>query len=171
MGVEDRIIEIRTSEAIRKNLMGQEGKLYLIAKFMGHAITKQSQDISYLNFEMFNEDPDTIPIMDSDVTSYDIGYTFDGLSRGLNLEILCKDYEGVIKMSWEGKFYYHEENNSLQRYVPDERLEKIIDSLYNVVEQRIQEEYRKIKKQEIKEAPKLEQEELRRLRDKWGDAI
>jgi hypothetical protein len=171
MNVEERIIEQRTLEAIRKNLMGQQGKLYLIAKVLGNAITQQSAGGNFLNFDMFNEDPDTIPILEDDATSHDIGYVFNGLSRGLNIEIICKDYEGVIKLTWDGFCYYHEEANVLMKYVPNDKLEKMVDSLFTVVENKVQEEYRRLKKQEIKEAPKLEQEELRRLRDKWGDII
>jgi hypothetical protein len=171
MNIEDRILEQRTAEAIRKNLMGQQGKIYLIAKVLGQAITHQSEGGNFLSYDMFTEDVDAIPILADDATSHDVGYTFDGLSRGLNINIICKDYEGEIKLFWDGYCYYHEDNNVLQRYVPNGALEKILDSLYTVVENRIHEEYRKMKKKEIQEAPKLEREEIERLRDKWGDIL
>ena len=112
-----------------------------------------------------------IPILPEDASSYDIGYFFDGLSRGLHLEIVCHDYEGTIKVNYNGYCYYHEENNALSRYYPYEPLEKLIDSLYTVVEDKIQKKYVEMKKQEMKEAPVLEQIEIQKLREKWGNII
>lgn len=171
MNIEEKIIEQRTAEAIQKNLMGQNGKLYLIAKFLGHAITKQSEGSHILEYDAWEDDPDLIPTLPEDASSYDTGYFFDGLSRGLHLEIVCNDYEGTIKLSYNGYPYYHEENNGLLRYRPDTNLEKIIDSLYSVVEDKIRIKYQEMKRQEMKEAPALENLELQKLREKWGDII
>jgi hypothetical protein len=171
MNIEEKIIEQRTSEALKKNLMGQSGKIYLIAKFLGSSITKQSDDTNFLNYDPWEDDPDKIPILSDDVTSYDVGYAFDGLRRGLHLEIVCNDYDMSIKLHYEGYCYYHEEDNALLRYYPYETLEKIIDSLYEVVENKIQETYIKMRQEEVKLAPELEKAEIQRLRDKWGNII
>ena len=173
MNIENRIIEQRTAEAMQKNLMGQQGKLYLIAKFLGHAILKQSDPDNILYYDgMYDEFNDNnIPIMDDSVSSYEVGYNFDGLSRGINLNIMCNDQMSTIKMYYDGYCYYEEENNQLSRYVPNALIEKQIDSLYLVVEEKVKEMYRKMKAEEIKKASKIEKEEIRRLREKWGDIL
>ena len=171
MNVEEKIREQRTNEAIQKNFMGQQGKIYLIAKFLGSPITKQTDSESMLPWDYLPEENNEILILGEDSTSYDIGYFLDGLQRGLNIEIFCNDYEGTIKLKWEGYTYYEEESNALLRYYPYPPLEKIVDSLYGVVEQKIQYQYQELRKKEIKQAPELEKSELERLRDKWGNII
>lgn len=171
MDVEEKIREQRTNEAIQKNYMGQQGKIYLIAKFLGTPITKQTDSVGMLPWDYLPEENDEIQILGEDSNSYDIGHFFDGLNRGLNLEIICHDYDGTIKLKWEGYTYYEEENNTLVRYYPYPPLEKIVDSLYTVVEDRIKQQYEKLRKEEIRQAPALERAEIERLRDKWGNII
>lgn len=173
MNIENRIIEQRTAEAMQKNLMGQQGKLYLIAKFLGHAIIHQSEGENTLYYDgMYDQlEETTIPIMDDNVSSYEIGYNFDGLTRGINLNIMCNDQLSTIKLYYDGYCYYEEENNQLLRYVPNGLIEKQIDSLYGVVEEKVKEKYRQMKVEEIKEASKIEKEEIRRLREKWGNIL
>lgn len=173
MNIENRIVEQRTAEAMQKNLMGQQGKLYLIAKFLGHAILRQSEGDNLLYYDgMFDDlNETTIPIMDESITASEIGYNFDGLSRGINLNIMCNDQLSTIRMYYDGYCFYEEENNQLLRYVPNDLIEKQIDSLYVVVEEKVKDKYRKMKAEEIKEASKIEKEEIRRLRNKWGDII
>jgi hypothetical protein len=174
MNIENRIVEQRTAEAIQKNLMGKQGKLYLISKVLGSPIVTQSDSGNFLDYEWMyglNEDYDALPVMDDSVTSHEVGYNFDGLTRGINLNIMCNDYSDTIKLYYDGYCYYEEESNQLLRYVPNTLIESHIDSLFGAAENKVREQYRNAKAAEIKEASKLEREELARLRDKWGNII
>lgn len=115
---EKRIQELRTVEATRKNLMGLNGKLGKILKYMGEPIISQNMggaytDTNYLNpYDNFDEDKPEFPYMEGDhlndeplgdgwrsERNYDIanvslskiGWLFDSMDRGIHLEIKYKE--------------------------------------------------------------------------------
>ena len=171
MDIEDRIKEQRTNEAISKNLMGAEGKLFLIAKYLGHAITKQSTDYNTLDIDDFWSDLEEIPTLDESTSFYDIGYFYEGNLEGNRIEIVCKEDEANIKMFLDGYLYYEEDGGALQKYYPYPPLEKLVENLYNRVEQLLKIKLAKYQKEEEKQMPIEEQRELNRLREKWGNII
>jgi len=170
MDIEEKIREQRTLEAISKNLMGFEGKLFLIARFLGDPITSQTSDQTWLETDDFwSEDTDNLPIFSEDESFADIGYVYNGLSDGLHLEIICQENQSTIKVYYEGHLYYEEEQGTLNRYFPYEILEKHIDNLYERVEKKIQILVKKEKPNQEKQIKKMEFNEVRRLREKWGN--
>lgn len=172
MDIEDRIREQRTNEAIHKNLVGFEGKLFLIAKILGYPITKQSDEQTILETDDFwNINEDEIPTFDDNVSFHDIGYFYDGLSSANRIEIICKEHEGTIKVTYKGFVCYEEESGLLLKYVPNQEWEDIVERLYKVVEERIKAKYEEYKAEQKVNIHKAEKEELERLRKKWGDIV
>lgn len=172
MDIEEKIREQRTNEAVKKNYMGFEGKLFLIAKILGHAITKQSEDMFSLETDDFWKiDDNEIPTFDEGVSFHDIGYFYDGTSLGNRIEIVCKENEGTIKLTYKGFACYEEESGFLTKFIPHEDWENIVEKLYEIVEKRIKEKYEEYKAAQKDSLKKVEQDEINRLRNKWGDII
>ena len=101
----------------------------------------------------------------------DIGYVYNGLSNGIHLEIICKENEGTIKVYFEGYLYYEEELGNLNRYVPYAPLEKHIENIYSRVEEKVKNMIKKEKPIQEKQIKKMEFDEIRKLREKWGNII
>ena len=173
MDIEARILEQRTNEAVQKNYMGMEGKIYRIAKYLGFEIIKDSGFSETIDYdEMFDiTDPNTIPILDEGPVSYNIGYSYDGLSSGRNIEIVSNDYEQTIKLYCKGYLVYHEEHGTLMAFVPHDMWEKTVDDLYEKVQEKIKRKMEEIKKEEEQVVAELAQHELQKLRSKWGDIV
>jgi hypothetical protein len=173
MSIESRIQEQRTNEAIKKNYMGQEGKIYLIAKYIGHEIVRDSENSETIDFDsMFeNNDGNTIPVLDEDAYSFGLGYNYNGLEFGYHLEITCMDFEQIIKLYYKGFLVYHEENGNLIQFIPNNMWEELVEKLYNRVKEILQIKLKKYELAEKAELSKLENEELNRLRSKWGNII
>ena len=172
MDIEDRIREQRTNQATQKNLIGFEGKIYLIAKVLGHAITKQSDEQAILETDDFwNIDNDEIPTFEDNVSFHDVGYFYDGLSAANGIEIICKEHEGTIKLNYKGFTVYEEESGILAKYIPNPEWEETIERLYKVVEEKIKIKYEEYKNTQKANIQKAEKDELERLRGKWGDIV
>lgn len=173
MNIEARIIEQRTNEATKKNYLGMEGKIYRIAKYLGFEIIKDSGYSETLDFDgMFDDpDPNHIPILDENTVSYNIGFSYDGLKYGNNIEIVCNDYEQTTKVYYKGYLVYHEEQGALQAFVPLKEWENLIEDLYKKVEDKIKQKIETIKKEEEQVVAELAQHELQKLRRKWGDIL
>jgi hypothetical protein len=170
MNIEEKIREQRTFEATAKNLMGMEGKFYLIARFLGDPITSQSSDQTFLETDELWDDDEMPSFSDDDIFS-DIGYVYNGLSNGIHLEIICKENEGTIKVYFEGYLYYEEELGNLNRYIPYPPLEKHIENIYSRVEEKVKYMIKKEKPIQEKQIKKMEFDEIRKLREKWGNII
>lgn len=194
MRKEEAIVkEKRTLEATRKNLMGSEGKLGVILKQLGqpiiaHEIGGGMYDQSYLEgYDIYEED-ESLPTMsmgddestpegwewsttpaDADpVSCRQIGWHFDGLSRGMHLEIKYDDLTKTLRLHYRGHLVFEETTGDLTAYVPDLEWEKMINNLYNVAEPMKydkEKEDREEQKTAIKQAKK---NFLQKLRDKWG---
>jgi len=174
MDIEKRIVEERTTEATKKNLMGYQGKIFLVSKILGHEMIKESEGPEYLDFESIyedNTDNDNIQTYSDDSYSYSIGHSFDGLSYGYHINIMFMEYENSIKLWYKGNICYHEEAGNLLMYKPHDEWEKIIDNLFSIAESRVE----KIMKNKVSADKKsfaiLKNRELQRIRDKWGDII
>lgn len=173
MSIENRIQEQRTNEAIKKNYMGQEGKIYLIAKYVGHEIVKDSGSSEVLDFDSVyeNDDDSSIPILDEDTYSFGLGHNYNGLEHGYHMEITCLDYEQSIKLYYKGFLVYYEESGNLIQFIPNKLWEELVDRLYIRVTDILKNRMKKYEKAEQAELAKLEKEEISRLKDKWGDII
>lgn len=172
MSIESRIQEQRTNEAIKKNYMGMEGKLYLIAKYAGDEIVKQSETPEILDFDsIYETDPVGIPYLDEESYSTVLGYNFNGLSNGLHLEITTSEYENKITVYYKSYLVYQEEGGNLISFIPHQSWEEIIEKMYKQVQDRLKEKFKKIQKEEEQLLQKMEKDEIDKLRSKWGGIV
>jgi hypothetical protein len=193
---EKRIKDQRTIEANRKKLMGLEGKLGCILKYLGEPLIQQDQG-DWFHTSHYLEDEEAqdqdwggtpeeiitqIPTEDwgnmaadecyrSERIQYDtqeIGMIFDGLSRGMNLEIRYLNQEHILTLKYEGELVYKEVAGELEAYVPSSDWEYKVDQLFpfakkhevTVVTEAVK------KKKERDHTRKFEF--LDKLRKKWG---
>lgn len=173
MDLEQRIIEQRTTEAIKKNLMGYEGKIFLISKILGQELVKEVEGAETLDFEEMYEipDPESMPTFAEDSYSYPIGHSFDGLSYGYHLNITFLEYENTIRLWYKGTLVYSETAGVLQSYIPHQEWEKVIDNLFSIVEAKVEKMIKQKNQLDKKSFAIFKDRELQRIRDKWGDII
>lgn len=101
----------------------------------------------------------------------EIGWYFNGLSRGMNLEIKYIDLEKKLTVMYEGTCVYQEAFGELERYVPHEVWEDKIERLFKVAKD-VAKQNRKIKKDTLVEDGKKAQKNwLQKMKEKWGFSI
>ena len=187
-GQKEKVIrEKRTIEATHKNLMGISGKLGVIAQVLGHSIVRQGSglnDSTYLDdpYEDFadserasvvsdQEGPeiwrDEIKDMGEDF-SQEEGYVFDGLSRGMHLEIKFWHHNQKLEVSYKGYEVYKETAGELQAYVPLDEWEDLIKRLYKAAKQQAQKLQREGEAEVSRDIQEKKETFWRRLRDRWG---
>jgi hypothetical protein len=157
-----RLVEARAIESIKKKI---PLKLATIAKTLGDPIVEQSGDII---------GDDDIPILDEEsIVMQHLGYAYDHLSAGVNLQVQHWIYGGedggTLKCYYEGKVVFHEENKELQAFVPSKQWEAVVDKLYakSSKVQTEREEASQPEKEKILE--KKGRDLLARLKSLWGN--
>jgi hypothetical protein len=65
-----------------------------------------------------------------------IGMNFDGLTRGMHLEITYKEYEAELIVYFQGNVVYKESKGELISYIPSENWHKLIESLYKIAKEK-----------------------------------
>lgn len=181
------IREKRTMEAVQKNLMGVSGKIGLIAKTFGYPIVRQGSGLNeatYLDdpYEDFVDSEKASTISDQDGPeiwrdeikdmgddfSQEEGYVFDGLSRGMHLEIKFWHHNQKLEVSYKGYEVFKEVAGELHAYAPFPEWEDMIKRLYKVAK----EESKRLKQYEEVEVGKDIEEKKRsfwqRIRYRWG---
>lgn len=97
-----------------------------------------------------------------------IGLHFDGLSRGMHLEIKYDEVSSELIVYYKGYVVYKEIKGELLAYAPYEEWEKWIDTLYKSAKE-IQ---RKLKEEEFEELVKQNEKEKKywwvKIKEKWG---
>jgi hypothetical protein len=97
-----------------------------------------------------------------------IGMHFDGLSRGMHLEIKYDEVSSELVLYYKGYVAYKEIKGELLSYAPNEEWEKWIESLYKVSK----EKQRKIKEKEFEESIKENEKEKsiwwEKIKNRWG---
>jgi hypothetical protein len=100
--------------------------------------------------------------------SNQIGLHFDGLSRGMHMEIKYDELEGEIVLSYKGYIAYKEIKGEIVSYVPNKEWEQWIENLY----QKAQKMQRKLKEEEfesqMQRAEKKKKEWWREIISRWG---
>lgn len=188
------IRERRTSLAVKNNMMGPSGKLGIIVKAFGHPIMYEGGgyvDTNYL------EDPyadftdteyeKTLSGQDGPVAWQDrildgeegaggvydenpnfLGYVFDGLSRGIHMEIKYMRQEHVLRVDYKGYEVYREVAGELEAYSPNEEWEGIINKLHKNAKDKYK-ELKDIEQAELLEAVERKKNSFwERLRTRWG---
>lgn len=167
---EQQIKDRRTVEAIQKEYMGFKGKFVQIAQNLGNEIIDQGyMDENFISYDDFwKTDKDDIQEMDIDQNVELIGWYYEALGIGINLEIFIFDNDKKIKVIYNGRNVYEETAGDLELYVPSDEWEKKIDSIYKLSKNK-----EKNKKQTSKEDLKKEFERNKKnlideLNYKWG---
>lgn len=186
---ERRIKEDRIIQATQKGLIGLDGKFGIIVTNLGQPIIRQSDN----DFGMFTtsylqtEDNDEIKTMDIDGTNDDpqgwewsggkdripattsqIGWHFDGLSRGMHLEIWYLPESFELKVTYKGYLVYKDIKSEIQAYAPFPDWEDKIDTLYKIALEKEKNRRNKEKHERIEESNAKKLSWLQKLRLRWG---
>lgn len=193
--LEIRIKEQRVLEANKKGLIGSSGKLGTILKALGHEIVSHEMEFGLpdpWDLDAEEEPRDSkelmsrLPTMDIEgnqrpsteewgdagdsapCSTRKIGMHFDGLSRGMHMEIMYDDEKSELSVTHKGYTVYKEVMGDIEMYIPGEEWEGWVERLWGVAKE-IQ---RKKKESEFKakaeEADKAKGEWLSSLFRRWG---
>lgn len=170
MNHERLIQEQRTIEAMKKGYMGTEGKFAGIVKKIGYPIYQQGGRYHNQTFleDVYAIENDEIPILDEDEMSYEIGWAFDGLSRGMDLSINFNFYHREIIVNYKGKIVYQEVSGDLEKFIPNEEWENHIDNLLLLTKKIDKNNRLSIKRQKQSLIEEKRKEILEKLKNKWG---
>jgi hypothetical protein len=184
---ENAIREKRTIEATKKNLMSPSGRLGVIAKVLGSPIIRQSSglwDVNLLDdpYEDFSDTEyekttsgqqgpqmykDEI-LTAGDEFAEEEGYVFDGLSRGMHLEIKYWHVNHKLEVSWRGHEVYKEIGGELAAYAPYPEWEDMIGRLYKAAKTQAKDQI-SLEEVEIGEAIERKKRSLwEKLKTRWG---
>lgn len=192
--LELRIKEQRVLEANKKGLMGASGKIGTTLRMLGSDIIYHGEDygVSFLHSDEDKEEPKNakemlsyMPTMDAEsnerptgeewseigeirnVTTRKIGMHFDGLSRGMHMEIKYNEEKSELSVTHKGYLVYKEVMGDLEVYVPGE-WEGWVERLWSLS----REKQRKQKEEEFKEkaekANEAKSDWLEYLIRRWG---
>jgi hypothetical protein len=101
-------------------------------------------------------------------STHDMGFHFDGLSRGMHLEIKCITDTKEITVHHQGYLVYKETAGSLEAYSPSDDWEGKIDRLFVVAQQK-DDRKRAEEKQENLELDRLERRGwVEKMKERWG---
>ena len=190
---ENKIKEERTLEANKKGLVGKNGKIGIILRNLGSPIISQKEggiyrDVNYFEdyYKDSSEDENIIPILEIEnierpqssewseeksprvqATSDAIGLHFDGLSRGMHLEIKYKDFDSELSVSYKGYCVFNETKGELIAYSPGE-WESLIDKLYKVSKEKQRKNNEKQFEESILENEKQKNIWWQKIKSKWN---
>ena len=184
---ENVIREKRTNQATKKNLMGPSGKFGVILQAYGHPVIRQGSGLVDMTFmqdpygdDVYTEYGSTLSgqngpvayrdeILDSyDEYTHTEGLMFDGLSRGMHLDIIYWHVNGEIKVTYRGYLVYREVSGFLDGYAPFDDWEDLVNRLYDAAKEKLK--VRK-KTEEIEMSQMVEGNKKHfwdRVRMKWG---
>jgi len=97
-----------------------------------------------------------------------IGWHFDGLSRGMHLEIKFEDLNKLLTVTFKGHEVYREEAGELYAYAPSPMWEDLIDRLYKIAQPMEMDKKMESRKEDIAEAKKMKEGWWEETRKKWG---
>ena len=183
---ERAIKEKRTIEATKKKFTSPSGKIAKIAKYLGDEIISHggmATDVNFLDsYEDFDQVEyeqtlsgqngpeifrDSIPEMD-DVNTRSQGFHFNGISRGMHLEILYLFESHQIQVLFEGYEVYKEAQGELEAYAPGEEWEKNIVSLANLAEKKSKQINKLIENEKGRKRQEAKKSIWEKIRTRWG---
>ena len=185
---ENAIRDKRTIDATKNNLMGPSGKFGTILHAFGNQVVSQGTglfDTNYLeetieNDDVYTEYSPTLSeqegtiayrgeILDlQDENTYSEGIVFDGLSRGIHLEIMYWHLENEIKVTYKGFLVYHEIAGALNAYAPFDDWEKPIERLYISAKEKLKKTKIEKEKNIVEETKKRKNSFFQEMRLRWG---
>jgi hypothetical protein len=129
---------------------------------------------------------DQIPIMDMDVeepqgrewqdrnrnyidySTVAHGWFFDGLSRGIHMEIKYDEWGKTLLVRYKGYEVYKEIGGELMGYAPSDEWEGHVDQLYKVAKDLDKNRKKQEHEEEVSQAQKIKTGWWREIKDKWG---
>lgn len=165
---EKAIQEQRTNQAIRENYMGSAGKIGMIAKWMGSEIISETgglYDVNYL--PQSEEDTDGLPVAEDTYLSLE-GYVFDGLSRGMHLEIRYINKESKLTVDYRGYRVYTEIAGDIAAFAPFPEWMDMIEKLYKIAVEKQKKKFADCEEEDVIEIKKQQATWLQKLRMRWG---
>ena len=165
---EQAIREQRTNQAIRDNYLGAAGKIGMIAKWLGSQIISETgglYDVSYL--EQPQEDTPGLPVAQDNYMSVE-GYVFDGLSRGMHIEIRYLNSESKLTVDYRGYRVYTEIAGDLAAFAPFPEWTDMIDKLYKLASEKQKKYVEDHREEDILEIKQQQATWLQKLRIRWG---
>lgn len=185
---ENLVREQRLILATTKNLIGLDGKIGQILKYLGEPVVSESSG-AYESTELPDvydlPNEETLPTGDMEGSIREIGRIFSALKFGVNMELsYLKDslvpvkitefytkwveMERVMTVSYKGYVVYREVEGELDSYLPDPEWETPLDRIYETCK-KIKSETKIDKAAEKAEKILADKRGLiTRLRDKWG---
>lgn len=180
------IREQRTNLAIRNNLMGHHGKLAVILRAYGSEIVRQGGgmfETDYLeDFDDMTESHYSPMLSDQkgplmyreEIATDEIGMSssegliFDGLSRGMHLEIIHNSKHNRLTVTYQGHLVYEETAGQLYAYAPSPDWEGLVDRLHRSAKDKMKKEDREIESLIKVEVEKNKAGFWERMRSRWG---
>ena len=168
MDYEDRIQNLRIEEASKKDYLGPTSKFITIAKVLGTEIIQDNfpdEGISFWEEDSYDENK--VNEFSEDHTTSLVGYQYDGLRLGLPVEIIFKENYSNIKVFWQNRCVYEETDGSLEKFIPLNEWERVIDDLYYKAQVKLKAVKEKMERTaNTKKGP--DDAEIMRIREKWG---
>lgn len=195
--IEQRIREQRILEANKKGIVGQNGKIGVVLRMMGSAIMSHEEGGGYVETNyLYGEDQDEptsiqdmmrgIPTMDvdgavrpeteewtqmNDPVPYGvqrIGWHFDGLSRGMHLEIKYDDYTTEFMVSHKGYTVYKEIKGEIVSYAPNDEWEGWINTLYKIAKEMRRREKEEEFDEQVRNTERQKANWWSDIKSRWG---
>lgn len=189
--LERRIREQRVLEANKKGFVGAAGKIGTVLAMLGHEIV--GQDGLWDASEEQPEDSANsgelmarIPVMDLEEnqrpdtpewsemadgvpsSTRRVGMHFDGLSRGMHMEIMYNEESSELSLTHRGFLAYREIMGEVETYVPNEEWEGWIERLYKASKKKQRSQKEDEFKRRADEAETAKEKWWDSLRKRWG---
>ena len=157
--LEARIREQRVLEANKKGLVGVSGKIGVVLKSLGQDIVSQGYADDVLGWgdgvepRNASEFMKTIPTIEVDgnqrpetnewgeigeeipYSTRKIGIHFDGLGRGMHMEIMYDEDKSELSLTHKGFLAYREVMGEIDTYIPNDEWEGWIDRLFKTAKE------------------------------------
>lgn len=167
---ERSIKEMRQNEAIKKKLIGLEGKLGQILKAFGEKIMHHDAEWDDYDLSMYANSNDLLStIIEADeVTVTPIGMSFNALSYGVNLEIQYVLDLAQITVHYQGTLVYQETAGDLDVFVPSPAWEDPIDRFFAQAQNHLKKQGEINKEARKVESKAVQESFLKQMLNKWG---
>lgn len=166
----EKIKEQRLIEATRKNYLGiKNGKLGIILRYLGTKVWSHGSplyDITVYSDPYEEENEDELPTFDEEEMTAEVGYIFDGLSRGMHLEI--KYLEDKLSVHYQGHLVFLEKSGDLEQFVPNLAWEDKIEDLYKVAVKLQRKDKKEAQAEKIVKEEKIRKSLFKYLLETWG---
>lgn len=189
---EEQIRKRRRNEAIAANLMGPNGKIGTIVRFMGDPIIHQtsgSESFStndlgdFYNTDDMNEiptawssyldepteggfNPNRQPI--DEITTHTIGWHFDGLRHSMHMEITYNIGETELMLTWKGYTVYREVAGELTNFAPQSDWLANVDKLFNFAKDKERKQKKETREENKIEVARAKKSWLDKIKERWG---